>query len=149
MQNRLGLWQERLTKKCDMVDVIYLKKSVNDTAHQWLIEDLGVLVSMNFVFLTNRSSLLSTPSPPAPWPGKRFYTQISKSPYSPTLREIWTRQSHLTLYAKMPFALSLCRRCSYSFATSSGLSKDAAIVIPQYHRTAQKQRTHIYENICA
>jgi len=49
--------------------------------------------------------------------------------------------------AKMPFALSLCRRCSYSFTTSSGLSKDAAIVISQYNRTTRKQCSHIQEDL--
>ena len=62
--------------------------------------------------------------------------------------ENWTRQSHFNLYiAKMPFALSLCRRCSYSFTTSSGLSKDAATVISQYNRTTRKQCSHILEDL--
>ena len=96
-------------------------------------------MSINLVFLTDRSNY--SPHQAKPYIG-RSNAFIHRFPNYHTHRRFGKFGLGKAIYlyiAKMPFALSLCRRCSsYSFTTSLGLSKDAAIVIPKYHRTARK-----------
>jgi hypothetical protein len=135
-------------KKCNMIDLIYFKKAF-------------ILIGAPVTYFLPHH--LHVDKPWFPDKPVKFTLQTRLNPFliranvfihrfpnhhiHQRLGKFGLGKAIFLYIAKMPFALSLCRRCSYSFTTSSNPSKDTAIVISQYNRTTRKQCSHIQEDL--